>query len=400
MSLVTTFFLALDALARNKLRSLLTTLGIVIGVAAVVTMQSMGEGATAYVGEAISGLGSNMVIVLPGAARGMNATGAPLFTTMDLEAVRKQAHDAQRVAGTRSTMLRAVAAANNHVTNVIGATPEYLQIRNWDVAQGRLLNADDERQAALHCVVGQSIVEQLFPGQSPLGRELRMRNLPCRVVGVLTVKGGSFGADQDDVIFMPFSTFSRRISGNNRIGAMIVSADSTDRIDAAKLQVTRIMHQRRHIPAGETDDFAVRDPRELQAVMGNVTSMLTTLLAGVAAISLLVGGIGIMNIMLVSVTERTREIGIRLAVGARTFDILLQFLFEAVFLSSVGGALGIGLGMLAARGIASGIHIPFVVPGIAIPLAFLVSVAVGVIFGVFPARKAARLNPLAALRFE
>jgi putative ABC transport system permease protein len=400
MKLRTVIALALDALARNKLRSLLTTLGIVIGVGAVVTMQSMGQGATAYVGEAISGLGSNMLIVIPGSARGMTS-GAPLFTFMDMEAIRKHVRDAQRIAATRSSMLRAVAGSNNHVTSVVGTTPEYLPIRAWNVAQGRVLNDDDEREAALHCVVGQTIVDQLFPGRAALGQELRVRNLPCRIVGVLSVKGGAaFGADQDDVILMPFSTLSRRITGNSRIGAFLVASDSAARIDSAKLQIERLLRQRRHLQPDETDDFTIRDPRELQAVMQNVTAMLTTLLAGVAAISLLVGGIGIMNIMLVSVTERTREIGIRLAVGARTYDILMQFLFEAIFLSSVGGLLGIVLGMGAARAIAKGIDIPFVIPSLAIPVAFVVSVCVGIVFGVFPARKAARLNPLAALRFE
>jgi putative ABC transport system permease protein len=401
MNLATTISLALDALVRNKLRSLLTTLGIVIGVGAVVTMQSMGQGATAYVSEAISGLGSNMLIVIPGSGRGMGVTAVPLFTTFDLDALRKHVHDAQHVAATRASMLRVVAGANNHITNVGGVSPEYFTIRSWDVSHGRSLQAEDERQASLHCVIGQSVADQLFPGQDPVGHELRLRALPCRVIGLLTTKGGSaFGSDQDDVVFMPFSTFSRRIAGNSRISAFMISADSPEKVDAAKRDVEQLLRQRRHVPPGETDDFTVRDPRELQAVMQNVTSMLTTLLAGVAAISLLVGGIGIMNIMLVSVTERTREIGIRLAVGARTLDILLQFLVEAVFLSSVGGALGIVLGLSAARAVAAGIDIPFVVPILAIPLAFAVSVAVGVVFGVFPARKAARLHPLAALRFE
>jgi putative ABC transport system permease protein len=400
MSFVTTVLLALDALARNKLRSLLTTLGIMIGVAAVVTMQAMGEGATAYVGEAISGLGSNMLFVIPGASRGMSSSGAPLFTTQDLEAIRRQAHDVKLLAGAHSVLMRAVSGGRNHTTSVAGVSPEYFAMRSWGVATGRSLNAEDERQAALHCVIGQSVVEQLFPGQNVLGRDVRIRDLPCRVIGVLTVKGGSFGADQDDVVFMPLSTFGRRIMGSNRIGALLATAESADHVDAAKAQITRILHQRRHIPDKENDDFTVRDPRELQSIMQNVTSMLTTLLAGVAAISLMVGGIGIMNIMLVSVTERTREIGVRLAVGARAFDILLQFLFEAVFLSSVGGALGIALGVGAAKAIALGIDIPFVVPVVAIPLAFAVSVVVGVIFGVVPARKAAHLNPLAALRFE
>jgi putative ABC transport system permease protein len=397
---LTTVLLAFDALSRNKLRSLLTTLGIMIGVGAVVTMQSMGQGATAYVGETISGLGSNMVFVIPGSGHGMGVTTAPLFTTGDLEAIRRQAHDVSLVTGAHSLMLRAVAGSNNHATNVAGVSPEYFVIRSWGVSAGRPLDAQDDRQAALNCVIGQSLADLLFAGQSALGRDVRIHDLPCRVVGILNAKGASFGADQDDIVFMPLSTFGRRISGNNRIGALIAAAQTADRVDAVKAQITRILHVRRHIPANETDDFTVRDPRELQAILESVMAMLTTLLAGVAAISLMVGGIGIMNIMLVSVTERTREIGIRLAVGARASDILLQFLIEAVFLSGVGGVLGILLGVGVAKGIALGIHIPFVVPIVAIPVAFAVSVVVGVVFGVFPARKAAHLNPLAALRFE
>jgi putative ABC transport system permease protein len=223
----------------------------------------------------------------------------------------------------------------------------------------------------------------------------------CRIIGVMEAKGGAtFGGDQDDIVLMPFSTFGRRIAGNTRAATLLVASGSVDRIDAAKRQVVGILRQQRHVPKDEIDDFTVRDPRELQSLMQRITGMLTSLLAGVAGIALLVGGIGIMNIMLVSVTERTREIGIRLAVGARAGDILLQFLTEAMVLSSAGGVLGIGLGLLAARGVASAIHVPFVVPGVAIPIAFAVSVSVGVVFGVFPARKAAHLNPLAALRFE
>ena len=227
-----------------------------------------------------------------------------------------------------------------------------------------------------------------------------MRNISCRVVGVLEAKGSAAGMDQDDLVILPFSTFSRRIMGSERVGVMMASAVSQDRIDAAKDQLQQIMRRRRHILAGQDDDFAVRDPREMQAVLQGVTGMLTSLLAGVAAISLVVGGIGIMNIMLVSVTERTREIGIRLALGARSRDVLMQFLVEAVALSAAGGIVGILLGSVLALGAARVLHFPFVVPGAAGPIAFLVSVLVGVIFGVSPARKAARLNPLTALRFE
>jgi putative ABC transport system permease protein len=228
-----------------------------------------------------------------------------------------------------------------------------------------------------------------------------VHQLACRIVGLMEPKGASaFGMDQDDVIFMPYSTFSRRIMGNDRVQVFMASARAPELIEDAKAQIIKILHRRRHIPQGEDDNFAVRDPRELQALLQSVTGMLTTLLAGVAAVSLVVGGIGIMNIMLVSVTERTREIGVRLAIGARGSDVLTQFLIEATTLSAIGGLAGIGLGLLGAMGVARLIHVPFVVPGIAMPIAFGVSVLVGVVFGVFPARKAARMNPLAALRYE
>jgi putative ABC transport system permease protein len=264
-----------------------------------------------------------------------------------------------------------------------------------------LLNQADERRASSVCLLGQTVADALFPGQSPLGREMRVHQIACRVVGVMETKGASaFGMDQDDVIFMPYTTFSRRIMGSDRVQVFMASAKGPDRIEDAKAQIVQILHRRRHVPEGEDDNFAVRDPRELQTLLQSVTGMLTTLLAGVAAVSLVVGGIGIMNIMLVSVTERTREIGVRLAIGARGNDVLTQFLVEATALSAAGGIVGIGLGLLGAMGAARAIHVPFVVPGAAMPIAFGVSVLVGVTFGVFPARKAARMNPLAALRYE
>jgi putative ABC transport system permease protein len=403
MTLSLTTPLALSALLRNKMRSLLTTLGIVIGVAAVVMMEAMGQGATAYVGEAISGLGSNMLIVAPGATRsfGPPTIGVPLFTMTDVEVVRRQAHSVGLLAPINMRMLRTVAGSNNRNVNVGGVTAEYFDIRQWTVSVGRLPLPEDNRRAAQVCVIGQTVREALFESQNPIGKEMRVHDVACRVIGVLEGKGASaFGMDQDDIVFMPFSTFSRRIVGNDRVGSIVASAVSTDRIDDAKREITAALHQRRHILPGEEDDFAVRDPREIQALLQTVTGMLTTLLAGVAAVSLIVGGIGIMNIMLVSVTERTREIGVRLAVGARAGDILTQFLVEASILSALGGVIGISVGLAGAYGMAHLIQVPYVVPRIAMPIAFGVSVLVGITFGVFPARKASRLNPLAALRFE
>jgi putative ABC transport system permease protein len=395
--------LAFSALLRNKMRSMLTMLGIIIGVAAVVMMQSVGRGATAYVGEAISGLGSNMLIVIPGTARGMqqSSIGVPLFTAGDLDAVRRQAHDVALVSAAGSRITRIVVGPYNRTVNTSGVTPEYFAIRTWGTGSGRLLNQEDERQAATVCVIGQTVADAMYPGQNAIGQEMRVHQLACRVVGIMEPKGASaFGMDQDDVVFMPYATFARRIMGSDRIQVFMAAAKSPDRIEDAKEQIIEILRVRRHIRQGEEDNFAVRDPRELQALLQSVTGLLTTLLAGVAAVSLVVGGIGIMNIMLVSVTERTREIGVRLAIGARAADVLTQFLVEAVTLSALGGVAGILIGLLGAVGAARVINVPFVVPGIAMPVAFGVSVLVGVVFGVFPARKAAKLNPLAALRYE
>jgi len=394
--------LALSALLRNKMRSALTMLGIVIGVGAVVMMQSMGGGATEYVGEAIGGLGSNMLFAIPGTPRGFGqmTSGVPLFTMGDVEAIRRQAHDIALVTAAGSRAERVVYGGKNRSSMVGGVGPEYFEIRGWGTSSGRTFAPEEDRQGASVCVVGQTIVDDLFLRQSPLGHDLRVRDKTCRVVGVLDARGGSMGVDQDDIVFLPYSTFSRRLVGNDRTAAILASAVDKDRIDEAKAEMIDILHRRRHIAAGDEDNFAVRDPRDIQAVLQSVMAMLTTLLAGVAAVSLVVGGIGIMNIMLVSVTERTREIGVRLAIGARSRDILTQFLVEAVTLSAVGGAVGMALGLAGAYGVARLVHVPFVVPGVSMPVAFAVSVLVGVGFGVWPARKAARLNPLAALRFE
>jgi putative ABC transport system permease protein len=403
MTLSSTTTLAFAALLRNKMRSALTMLGVVIGVGAVVMMQAMGKGATAYVGEAISGLGSNMLMVAPGASGrsfGGTALGVPLFTTGDFAAIRKQAHDVSLLAAANARVLQVIAGSNNRTTNVSGVTPDYYTVRQWGVSRGRLPTAGDDRQAAPVCVLGQTVSNTLFPDQDPIDKEIRVHNMPCRVIGIMEAKGAAFGADRDDILLMPYSTFSRRIFGGDRIAYLLASAASSDRLDDAKDELTAILHHRRHIQPGEINDFNVLDPREIQSLLFTVTGVLTLLLAGVAAISLVVGGIGIMNIMLVSVTERTREIGVRLAVGARAGDILVQFLVEATTLSALGGAIGIGVGLAGAFGVAHVIHVPYVIPGIAIPIAFGVALLVGVAFGVVPARKAAGLNPLAALRYE
>jgi putative ABC transport system permease protein len=299
-----------------------------------------------------------------------------------------------------SRRLRTVYGSNSHNTTVNGTTSAFFQIRKLVVTSGRNLNEDDERTGALVCVLGSTVRDALFGSQDPIGKEIRVHNLPMRVIGILESRGSTMGMDADDVAYTPFTTFSRRISGNDRITAIMFSAVSQDQIDDAKLEATQIFRQRRHILPGEDDDFVVRDPREMASLLETVTGVLTILLSSIAAISLLVGGIGIMNIMLVSVTERTREIGLRLAVGATSSDILTQFLVEATILAGLGGLIGLLLGLAGSSVAASAISIPFVVPIAAIPIAFGVSVLIGIIFGVAPARKASRLVPLDALRFE
>jgi putative ABC transport system permease protein len=403
MKLTATTRLAVAALMRSKLRSLLTTLGVVIGVAAVIIMQSMGAGATALVTGELAGMGSNMLMLVPGATQGMGGAslGAPLFTRDDLEAIRRECPAVRYATVMNVRSSRVVAGDENRSTNLYGVSAEYFEIRQWYPVMGRVLTADDERQGAKVCVLGDTNRLELFGAVDPVGAEIRVHETTCRVVGVLESKGAStFGQDQDDLVLMPASTYAHRVMGDDRIGVMMLSAASEDRIDEAKAQVESLLRQRRRILHGEDDDFTVRDMRELISLMGTVTGVLTSLLAGVAAISLLVGGIGIMNIMLVSVTERTREIGIRLAVGARTRDILAQFLVEAVALSLLGGLIGLVLGASGSYAASRLLDIPFSMPPQAAVLAVAVSVLVGVAFGVFPARKAARLRPIEALRFE
>ncbi|HEX7479491.1 MAG TPA: ABC transporter permease [Polyangiales bacterium] len=405
MNNLTTLSLAASALFRNTLRSLLTTLGVVIGVAAVVIMHAMGQGATDLVTGEIQNLGSNMLVIIPGGdsrqAFGSGLLSAQLFRRTDLDAIRRECDAVRYVSASNSLAVRAVMGEKNRATTLFGTTPEHYATRDWHAALGRLLNEEDEQQAAKVCMLGETVRRDLFGAGNPLGSELRVQHVNCRIVGVLKAKGVStFGTDQDDLVFMPSTTFQRRLLGTDRLGMMMVSAVSEARTDEARTQIMSLLRQRRHVRPGDDDDFAVRDLREVQALLSKVTGVLTSLLAGVAAVSLVVGGIGIMNIMLVSVTERTREIGIRLAVGARPRDILKQFLVESVLLSSVGGLLGLGIGLLGAYFVSRGMHIPYSISPRACALAFGFAALVGVVFGVVPARKASKLHPIAALRYE
>jgi putative ABC transport system permease protein len=396
-----TLLLSMRAIRRNLLRSFLTVLGIVIGVAAVITMVTLGSGATKSVSDQISSMGSNMLIVIPGQRFGPGSGDAPKFKAADIEAIRNQITNAERVAPVVNKGVTAVYQANNWSTVITGTNEDYFQAANWQIAAGRTFSEAEERAGKAVCVIGETVRDKLFGRQNPVGSEVRLKQFSCEVIGLLKAKGqSSFGSDQDDTVLMPLRTVQRRLSGSQDINRLIVSVKNGTSIDEVKAQLTLLMRERRNITANEEDDFRVMDTRQIAEALTSTTKILTMLLSAVAAVSLLVGGIGIMNIMLVSVTERTREIGIRLAIGALEWEVLLQFLIEAVVLSSLGGLLGIALATGATIFLADLIGVPYLF-GLSINLlAFVFSAAIGVIFGFFPARRAARLNPIEALRHE
>lgn len=396
-----TLLLALRAIRRNLMRSFLTILGIVIGVAAVITMVTLGNGATKSVSDQIASMGSNLVMVVPGQRFGPGSGGAPNFKSADVEAVRSQISAAEWVAPVVSKSVTAVYQASNWATVVTGSNNDFFRAGNWELAHGRTFSETEERAGKAVCVIGATVREKLFGGQNPVGSEIRIKQFSCEVVGMLKPKGQSaMGSDQDDIVVMPLRTVQRRLSGSQDINRLSVSVRDGASIDAAKRQLTLLLRERRNIAENEEDDFRVMDTRQIAETLTGTTKILTMLLGAVAAVSLLVGGIGIMNIMLVSVTERTREIGIRLAIGALEREVLLQFLIEAVVLSSLGGLVGIALATGASMGLARVMGVPYIFdPAINIA-SFLFSAAIGVIFGYFPARRAAGLNPIDALRHE
>jgi putative ABC transport system permease protein len=396
-----TVLLALRAIRRNLLRSFLTVLGIVIGVAAVITMVTLGNGATQSVKDQISSMGSNLLIVVPGQRFGPGSDGAPLFKSADVEAIRNQITAAERVAPMVSKAVTAVYQANNWSTVVLGTSESYFVSGNWRLAAGRTFNETEERSGKAVCVIGETVRERLFGRQNPVGSEIRIKQFACEVIGLLEPKGQSaMGSDQDDTVVMPLRTVQRRLSGSQDINRLTVSVRDGASMDSVKEQVALLMRERRNIDENEEDDFRVMDTRQIAETLTSTTKILTMLLAAVAAVSLLVGGIGIMNIMLVSVTERTREIGTRLAIGALEREVLLQFLIEAVVLASLGGLVGIALATGASIVLAGLMKVPYLFdPGINL-LSFAFAAAIGVIFGYFPARRAAGLNPIDALRHE
>ncbi len=393
-----TLLLALRSIRRNLLRSFLTILGIVIGVAAVITMVTLGNGATRSVADQIASIGSNLLMLRPGQRY---SEDAPNFKMADVEALRSQITAAAAVAPSTNKAVVAVYQSRNWSTTVTGTNNDYFRAGNWQLASGREFTETEERAGRAVCVIGETVREKLFGQQNPVGSEIRIKPFACEVIGVLKAKGQSaMGSDQDDTVIMPLRTVQRRLTGNQDISRLNVSVKDDASIDAARQQITLLLRERRNIGENEEDNFRVLDTRQIAQTLTGTTRILTMLLSAVAAVSLLVGGIGIMNIMLVSVTERTREIGIRLAIGALERDVLLQFLIEAVVLSSLGGVIGIVLATGASIAGAGLMGVPYLFdPGINI-LSFLFSAAIGVLFGYFPARRAASLNPIDALRHE
>ncbi len=400
---------ALRALRRNKLRSALTMLGIIIGVAAVITMVSIGQGADAAVQKQILSLGNNMLMVIPGAttASGVRSGwgGVSTLTTSDAQAIKKDCPAVGEVTYMKRQVVQVIYGDQNWSTVAQGSTPEYERVRDWAVISGSFFTERDEETANKVVVLGQTVVDHLFgPGEDPVGALIRIKDVPFRVIGVLEPKGQTtWGQDQDDVVVMPFSTAERRVLGTQFLGSVdmiFVSALSTGDIGAAEKQITALLHERHHIQPGQENDFTVRNLNDIAKASESASKVMTNLLLSVASISLLVGGIGIMNILLVSVTERTREIGIRMAVGAKARHILLQFLVEAVTLSMVGGLAGAILGIAGAQLVSYFATWPTLLSAPAVVGSFLFSGAVGVFFGFYPARKASRLDPILALRYE
>ena len=398
-----TLLLSLRSIRRNLLRSFLTVLGIVIGVSAVITMVTVGNGATLAIQNQIAGLGTNLLQVRPGQRMGPGGSGAsaPAFKESDGEAIAAQIGGIAAVAPEARSGAVLVANGRNWSSSVIGSTNDWLVTGNWKLADGREFSNDEQRAGGAVCLIGSTVQRELFGSTSAVGAQLRVKAMSCEVIGTLQSKGqGAFGNDQDDMVLMPLQTLQRRITGNTRVNTLLVSMN--DGVDATRVtaSLTQLLRERRKLAETDEDNFNVLDTKQLAETLSGTTKIMTTLLGAVAAVSLLVGGIGIMNIMLVSVTERTREIGLRLAIGALEREVLLQFLIEAVVLAALGGLIGIVLATGASLGLSAMMDVPYQFNVGVNLLSFVFSAGIGVLFGYFPARRAARLNPIDALRHE
>ena len=402
--LINILLMSMREIRRNLMRSGLTVLGIIIGVAAVIVIVTLGAGTTQQVGSEISKMGSNMLTLMPGGDMRMGgaAGAAPPFASVDVDALRREVVGIAAIAPYSQRLDQVVIGNENRRVNIVGTGADISTVRNWKVVEGRLFTTSEERSGKAVCIIGATIRNEMMGGQEPIGATVRVGKVSCQIIGVLEAKGQAmFGGDQDSTVVMPMRTFQRRIAGSgDKIGQIFISGDDQGSLADLKLQIVQVMRERRHITEGARSDFNIMDMTEVSKVMQNTIGVMTAFLSAIAAVSLLVGGIGIMNIMLVSVTERTREIGIRLAIGATEREVLLQFLVEAAMLSAFGGLVGITLGLIGAAGIAPAINVPFVFQPLTIVQAFAFSGAVGVVFGFMPARRAARLNPIEALRHE
>ena len=399
----TTFILALRSIRRHMLRSFLTVLGIVIGVAAVVTMVTLGNGATQAVSDQISSLGSNILSIRPGQGFGRGGGGErpPDFEPADVDAIRGQISGITAVAAQAQTGATAERNAANWATTINGTTNDYLVAQQWQLSAGRTFTAAEEEGGRAVCIIGSTVQENLFQREDPIGERFRLGEVSCEVIGTLTTRGQSgFGNDQDDTVIMPIKTVQRRFSGNRDIRVIMVAVDKAYATGTVQQSIEALLRERRHIEPGEEDNFNIFDTAQISATLQGTTRILTMVMGAVAAVSLLVGGIGIMNIMLVSVTERTREIGIRLAIGAVAREVLMQFLVEAVVLACIGGLIGLALALVATVALAPIIQVPFLFDPKINLLAFAFSAMIGIVFGYFPARRAASLNPIDALRHE
>lgn len=413
MGFLITLRIALRALAKNKMRAGLTVLGVVIGIAAVTTMVSLGQSASGLVQGQFEQLGTNVIVVFPGSRRreGVSERTVPTLTSKDAEAIGKECPSvlaASPIVGFQGQII--YGNSNYSPREISGVGPDHLMVRNWGMRTGGFFTERDITSASKVCVIGHTLVAKLFQTANPVGESIRVKNIPFRVIGVLEKKGANMmGEDQDNIVLMPYTTVRKRLYGSefDNVNVILVSAKSAAAGPDAQSEITQLLSERHRIHAGESPDFTVQDTAEIAKVLGTITGTLTMMLASIAAISLVVGGVGIMNIMLVSVTERTREIGIRMAVGARSGDILRQFLVEAILLSCIGGVIGFLLGMGASIGLTalinsltSGTKWPTVISIPAAVMAFVFAAAVGVFFGFYPARRASLLDPIEALRYE
>ena len=406
MNILNLVKIAIKALLRNKSRAFLTMLGIIIGIASVIAMVSLGQSSTLSVREQLSGMGSNMIMIMPGRQmRGgvnMGNSSAKSLDMKDLRSLEQNTRYVAHVSPSVSTGAQLVYGSNNHPGQIQGVSPDYLDIRMYKLESGIMFTEEDVKTYNKVCVVGKTVVDNLFTnGENPIGQVVRFGSIPMKIIGVLESKGqNQMGQDQDDIVLAPYTTVQKRFMAITHFNMIFASATSEEESELAATEITYILRANHKIAEGEEDDFDIRTQEELLSTMSSVTQMLTMLLAAIASISLIVGGIGIMNIMYVTVTERTKEIGLRMAIGAQNRDIMLQFLSESVILSLIGGVIGIILGLILSYALSKILSWPYVVSQTAIMVSFLVCAATGIFFGWYPAKKAANMDPIAALRYE